>query len=408
MNRILHRPVWEGMQQSLLSIFNEGWHADKVIQRQMKANRKWGSQDRKLYAEALYDVVRWWRRLLHVCEIEWPAADQWRDTDAIAHGLVIEAWCRLHGVELGKNIPRALAQDVDVKKRWNDPSMSRAERESIPNWMDQWGVEELPERWDQLLPVLNSSAPVYLRANRIKTTPQDLLRKLSTEKVGAELVSGDALKLNQRMNVFITKCFREGLFEVQDLNSQRVGIELGVAPGQRVIDACAGAGGKSLHLASLMGNKGKIIAMDVVEKKLEQLRERATRDGATSIEARWIENSKTIKRLAESSDRVLLDVPCSGLGVLRRNPDAKWKLSREEITHLNKLQGEILQQYAQMCRPGGTLMYATCSIMPSENLKQVERFLSQNETRFSLEKQETLWPAAGGPDGFFFAKLKKS
>lgn len=286
--------------------------------------------------------------------------------------------------------------------------MPRAVRESIPNWMDQWGAEELPDRWDKLLPILNSSAPVYLRANRIKTTPQQLLRQLTSEKIQAEIIEADALKLSARSNVFLTKAFRDGWFEVQDLHSQKVAIELQVESGQRVIDACAGAGGKSLHLASLMNNKGKIIALDVTEKKLEALRERASRDGATSIETRMIENSKVIKRLAESSDRVLLDVPCSGLGVLRRNPDAKWKLSKEEIAHLNKLQGEILGQYAQMCRPGGTLMYATCSIMPSENLKQVERFLSQNGTDFSLEKQETLWPSMNGPDGFFFARLKRS
>lgn len=406
--RILHRPVWEGMNQSLLTIFNEGWHADKVIQRQMKANRKWGSQDRKLFAESLYDIVRWWRRLLYVCDIAWPEADQWRSTEPGAYNRAIEAWCLLHEVELGKNIPRSLPKGFDAKKLWSDPSMSRAVRESIPDWMDNWGGEELPERWDGLLRVLNTSAPVYLRANRIKTTPQELQRKLGAEKIGAILLKDDALKLNQRGNVFITKAFREGLFEVQDLNSQRVAIELGVESGQRVIDACAGAGGKSLHLAALMKNKGKVIALDVVEKKLENLRERATRDGASIIETRLIENTKVIKRLAESSDRVLLDVPCSGMGVLRRNPDAKWKLSLEEIKHLNGLQAEILSSYSQMCRSGATLMYATCSMMPSENLKQVEKFLSQNETRFSLEKQETLWPEADGPDGFFYARLKRS
>jgi 16S rRNA (cytosine967-C5)-methyltransferase len=184
--------------------------------------------------------------------------------------------------------------------------------------------------------------------------------------------------------------------------------EFGVEAGQRVIDACAGAGGKSLHMASLMQNKGKVIALDVLEKKLDSLRERSTRAGATIIETRLIESTKVIKRLAESSDRVLLDVPCSGMGVLRRNPDAKWKLTPEEITHLNNLQAEILSGYSKMCRPGATLMYATCSMMPSENLKQVEKFLSQNDSRFSLEKEETLWPEVGGPDGFYFARLKRS
>src|SRR6185437_557021 len=128
--------------------------------------------------------------------------------------------------------------------------------------------------------------------------------------------------------------FAAGHFEVQDLNSQKVASLLSPEPGQRVIDACAGAGGKSLHLAALMGNKGKIIALDPSEKKLVQLRERSTRAQATSIEVRTIESAKTIKRLSESAERLLLDVPCSGLGVLRRNPDSKWKLKRADVEAL--------------------------------------------------------------------------
>lgn len=374
--RTLHRPVWEGMNQSLRDIFVEGWYADKVIQRQLKANRKWGSQDRKLFAEAVYDIVRWWRRLLFACEIPWPETDQWSEGDSMAFEMAIEAWCLLHEVQLGKNIPRSLPKDMDVERRFKSTKLPRAVRESIPDWMDRWGAEELGERWDKLLPALNSIAPVYLRANRLKTKPEQLLKRLEQENVECEIVSGDTLKLKQRTNVFITKAFREGLFEVQDFHSQQVAIELGVEPGQRVIDACAGAGGKSLHLASLMQNKGKVLALDVLEKKLESLRERSTRAGATIIETRLIESTKVIKRLAESSDCVLLDVPCSGMGVLRRNPDAKWKLKPEEVTHLNGLQAEILRSYSKMCRPGATLMYATCSMMPSENLKQVEKFLS--------------------------------
>lgn len=396
------------MNQSLRDIFVEGWYADKVIHRQLKANRKWGSQDRKLFAEALYDIVRWWRRLLFACEVAWPENDQWKSADSAAYALAIEAWCQMHDVELGKNIPRALPKISSFESRYNDRNLPRAVRESIPDWMDRWGSEELGERWDKLLPALNSIAPVYLRANRLKTTAQQLQQKLAQEKVECEIVAGDTLKLKQRLNVFITKAFRDGLFEVQDFHSQRVAIEFGVEPGQRVIDACAGAGGKSLHLASLMQNKGKVIALDVLEKKLEALRERSTRAGATIIETRLIDSTKVIKRLAESSDRVLLDVPCSGMGVLRRNPDAKWKLKPEEISHLNGLQAEILRSYSKICRPGATLMYATCSMMPSENIKQVEKFLSQSETGFSLEKQETLWPEAGGPDGFFYARLNRS
>lgn len=405
--RTLHRPVWEGIQSSLQAILVERWPADKVIQRQLKANRKWGSQDRRLFAEAVYDLVRWWRRLLWVCDVEWSGDLPWSG-DVRAHERALEAWCVLHEIELGKNVPRSLPRSSEIQARWNDPGLPRAVRESMPDWLDRWGESELGAKWDEVLPALNSIAPVYLRANRLKTTPAQLVSRLKSENVEAEVVDGDAVKLSKRVNVFLSKSFKDGLFEVQDLNSQHVAPELQPEEGQRVIDACAGAGGKSLHLASLMKNKGKIIALDVNEKKLTQLRERATRAGATSIEARLIESTKVIKRLHEGAERLLLDVPCSGMGVLQRNPDAKWKLSKEELDRLQTLQAEILSSYVGMCKPGGVIVYATCSIMPSENLKQVERFLSQNGTQFSLEKEQTFWPEAGGPDGFFFARLKKS
>jgi 16S rRNA (cytosine967-C5)-methyltransferase len=392
--RLMHRPIWEGMIHSLADIFEAGHHADKVIQRQLKGNRKWGSQDRRLFAEGLYDIVRWWRRLAAAAEkTGYPAA--------------IEAWCILNEVELGKNIGRSLSA-ATVEKIWRDPALPRAVRESVPDWMDEWGASELGTRWDEVLPALNSAAPVYLRANRLKATAKEVAQKLAQEKIEAETAGEDALRLKKRANVFLTKAFHNGLFEVQDLNSQKVAPALGAEPGDRVIDACAGGGGKSLHLAALMRNKGKVLAMDIVEKKLEQVKERSRRAGASIIETRWIENNKVIKRLDEGCDRLLLDVPCSGMGVLRRNPDAKWKLKREDIARLNETQADILERYTRMCRPGGTIVYATCSIMPSENERQVEKFLSQNGTRFSLEKQQTFYPEAGGPDGFYFARIKQS
>jgi len=400
--RILYRPVWEGIQSALRDIFREGFPADKVIQRHLKTNRKWGSHDRKLFAEAVYDLVRWWRRLLFVADVPWPVTEF--DINTLSR--VIETWCLIHDVKLGSGIT---SQRVgNVTNAWNDRSLPRAVRESIPDWLDAWGAEELGERWDKVLPVLNTIAPAYLRANRLKITPEKLQAELKQEKIDASLVGDDCLQLSARTNVFLTKCFAAGHFEMQDRNSQLVAPAMLAEPGQRVIDACAGAGGKSLHLAALMKNKGKIIAMDVAEKKLEQLRDRSTRDGATCIETRVIDSTKVIKRLKDGADRVLLDVPCSGLGVLRRNPDSKWKLKPEEITALHQTQAEILSSYAQMCKPGGILVYATCSIAPSENEKQVERFLSQHETQFSLEEQKTFYPEVSGPDGFFFARFKRS
>jgi 16S rRNA (cytosine967-C5)-methyltransferase len=176
----------------------------------------------------------------------------------------------------------------------------------------------------------------------------------------------------------------------------------------RVIDACAGAGGKTLHLGALMQNKGSIISMDVEGFKLDELRRRANRAGISIAETRLIENNKTIKRLRESADLVLLDAPCSGTGVIRRNPDSKWKLSEDFIERVQEIQRDILRRYSQMTKPGGTLVYATCSILPSENLQQVEWFLDEPEGKeFTLEEERAIMPSEFGFDGFYMSRLKR-
>jgi len=403
--RTLHAPVWQGFLTALSDIFGQGVPADKVIQRQLKLNRKWGSHDRRLFAEGLYDIVRWWRRLLFVSGVNWPSTDRFEIADEKAFVAVIQAWCHLHEVELGKNLPRRSMSEVE--SLWRDNQLPRAILQSVPDWLDRWGDSQLGELWPEKLAVLNSSAPVYLRANTLKVSAAQLVHRLGDEKISAELIQDDCVRLVQRGNLFLTSSFRAGLFELQDVHSQAVVKALDPQPGERVIDACAGGGGKSLHAAARMGNKGRVLAMDVVDRKLIQLRERAKRSGASCIETRLIESRKTIKRLANSADRLLLDVPCSGLGVLRRNPDAKWRLKPEELDRLQGLQDEILTHYSTMLRPGGRLVYATCSMMPAENERQVEHFLSRSETAFQLEKQQTLGPEKDGGDGFFVAVFEK-
>lgn len=174
----------------------------------------------------------------------------------------------------------------------------------------------------------------------------------------------------------------------------------------RVIDACAGAGGKALHLAAMMKNKGQLIALDIYQYKLRELKRRAKRAGAHNIETRHIDNNKVIKKLHGSADRVLLDAPCSGLGVLRRNPDAKWKLNPEFIDRVVLEQQQIVTQYAHMVKPGGKLVYVTCSILPQENEEQIAAFMeTEIGKEFTLEKEQHLWPAVNGFDGFYMARL---
>jgi 16S rRNA (cytosine967-C5)-methyltransferase len=214
--------------------------------------------------------------------------------------------------------------------------------------------------------------------------------------------------LKQRENVFTSKEFKAGLFEVQDLNSQRVAHCVKPKPGMRVIDACAGAGGKSLHMAAIMENKGQIIALDIFGHKLEELKRRARRNSIHNIETRLIDSRKTIKKLRQSADAVLIDAPCTGIGVFRRNPDAKWKLTPEFLKEITQTQGEILRDYSTMVKPQGALVYATCSILPQENQQQILSFLSSDAGQdFVLETQEALLPSKTGFDGFFMARLKR-
>jgi 16S rRNA (cytosine967-C5)-methyltransferase len=177
----------------------------------------------------------------------------------------------------------------------------------------------------------------------------------------------------------------------------------------RVVDVCAGAGGKTLHLASLMKNKGQLIAMDLYESKLNQLKIRAKRNGVFNIEPRIIEGTKSIKKLHEKADRVLIDAPCSGLGVLKRNPDSKWKLQPEFIENIKKTQQEVLVNYSKMVKKGGKLVYATCSILPSENEKQIEWFLKTPEgAAFKKVKENKIFAHQSGFDGFYMALLERN
>jgi len=214
--------------------------------------------------------------------------------------------------------------------------------------------------------------------------------------------------LVERANVFQTEAFKNGHFEVQDASSQLVAAYLEVAPGMKVVDTCAGAGGKTLHLSSLMENKGQIIAMDIYESKLRKLKVRAKRNKAHNIDLRVIDSTKVIKKLHGKADRVLIDAPCSGLGVLRRNPDSKWKLQPEFIDRIKETQQEVLQSYSKMLKAGGKMVYATCSVLPSENQEQVARFLASEAGKdFKLVKDQKVLASVSGYDGFYMALLEK-
>lgn len=400
----LHRNLCFAVIDGLLQIFNEGEYADKVVQQLLKRDKRWGSRDRAFVAETTYEIVRWKRLYAEIANVKQPfnRDDAWR---------LFAVWATLKGIRLPdwkyfENTPTR-----KIKGRFDELSKIRKFRESVPDWIDDLGIEELGEdKWTQELAIQNKQADVILRVNTLKTNKKDLQRKLESENIHAEFIDGypSALKLTERANVFKTEAFKNGWFEVQDASSQLVADFLDVKQGMKVVDACAGAGGKSLHLASLMQNKGQIIAMDIYESKLKKLKVRARRNGVHNIDTRVLESTKPVKKLHNKADRVLIDAPCSGLGVLRRNPDAKWKLEPEFVERIKQTQKEVLQQYSKMVKSGGKLVYATCSILPSENQNQVDNFLASEAGKdFKFIKDKKVLAHKSGYDGFYMALLEK-
>lgn len=400
----LHRNLCFSVIDGLTLIFNDGNYADKVIQQLLKRDKRWGARDRGFVAETTYDIVRWKRLYAEIAEVKEPfdRENLWR---------MFAVWATLKGIKLPDWTYFENTPTRKIKGRFDELSKIRKFKESIPDWLDELGEKELgKEVWTNEMAALNEQADVILRVNTLKTTKEKLQTELFDLGIESEYIPDhpNALKLKERANVFTTEAFKNGFFEVQDASSQLVAEFLNVQPGMRVVDACAGAGGKTLHIASLMENKGQIIAMDIYANKLNELKRRAKRNGAHNIEPRAIDSTKVIKKLYDKADRVLIDAPCSGLGVLRRNPDAKWKLQPDFIEKIKVTQQEILQQYSRMVKVGGQLVYATCSVLPSENQKQVATFLKSDAGKdFTLIKDKKVLAHKSGFDGFYMALLER-
>ena len=397
-----HRNLVLACVEALHLIINQRKYADKVIESVLKKDKRWGARDRAFIAQTVYDIVRNQRMYLHIAGVKTPLhnTEIWR---------LISIWIVLNNFELPQWKEFEKTPVRRIRGRYYESSKSFVYKESIPDWMDQVGRTQLgTELWEKEVHALNQPAEVVLRVNTLKCTEKELISDLEKDGVLTERISAypGALIVKERSNLFKTNAFTKGYFEIQDANSQLVAPFLEVQKGHRVIDCCAGAGGKSLHLAALMQNKGQLIAMDIFPYKLNELKKRAKRAGAFNIETRLIEGKKSIKKLKQSAERVLIDAPCSGLGVLKRNPDAKWKLQPEHLDKLKETQQQLLQDYSVMLKPGGKLVYATCSILPQENEKQVETFLkSPAGQSFKCTNQKTLYAHKNGYDGFFYGAV---
>lgn len=397
---LIHRNLLIGIHDALEeTFFQDKKYADKVLERLLKAHKKWGSADRQVVSEIFYDIVRWKKRL------EYYMGEGTKPSNIYNLILAYLLWKKVKykkfdefdGIKTG-----GILSKLDKKT-----FPTKAIEHSVPDWLAGLFEKELGAKWEKEMSALNEQASVILRANSLKISAENLVEILKEEGVNSFVLRGypDAVQLEEKKNVFLTSAFKEGFFEVQDASSQKIAELLDVKEGMRVVDACAGAGGKTLHIAALMKNKGQIIALDIYEWKLAELKRRAKRAGAFNIETRFIEDNKVIKRLHNTADRLLIDAPCSGLGVLKRNPDSKWKIDEDFINRIKIEQENILQNYSKILKKGGKMVYATCSILPSENGEQVRKFLAEN-TEFALVKEENIMPS-DGYDGFYMALIER-
>ncbi|WP_149303400.1 RsmB/NOP family class I SAM-dependent RNA methyltransferase [Pareuzebyella sediminis] len=400
----LHRNLVFAVIDALHLIFNEGEYADKVVQKVLKFDKRWGSRDRGFIAETTYEMVRYKRLYAEIADVKAPydRADLFR---------MWAVWAVLSGIRLPDWKQIEPTPERRIKGKFDELSKIRKFREAVPDWIDALGEKALGDKlWSEEIAALNQQADVVLRTNTLKISKEKLQKTLLDEGIVCEPIKGYplALRLPERTNVFVSQAFQNGYFEVQDASSQLVAELLDVSPGQRVVDTCAGAGGKSLHLAALMENKGQLIAMDVYGSKLKELKRRARRNGAHNIETREIDSTKVYKKLYGSADRVLIDAPCTGLGVIRRNPDTKWKLQPDFLEKIKKTQQEILRKYSKMVKSQGKMVYATCSILPQENNEQILSFLASDSGKdFSLVKEKKIYASKSGFDGFYMALLER-
>lgn len=396
----LHPRLGDLVAALLDDVLNQGMPLDRAY------SRRFSGLSLKPFEQARVALVTGdlLRRLNLYCAL---AGIQVRQAGKMGWPLLL-AWHAFHRIAMPNHRSLDRFKEETFRFRLQDAKKNPALMDGCPTWLDKLGTDQLGEAWPRERAALSEMPRRFVRVNTLKGDKAALLAQFKKEGVEAIEVDGvdTALEITSDAALFKTKAFKDGLFEQQDAGSQKVAAALAVEPGMRVIDACAGAGGKTLHIAAAMQGKGRLIAMDVEQWKLDNLKERARRAGAHNVETRLIEDSKTIKRLKESADRVLLDVPCSGLGVLKRNPDTKWKDTAERLAPLVALQAEILESYSRMVKVGGILVYATCSILPMENRAQIDAFLAKND-RFRLIEDESISPAETGFDGFYLARLER-
>ncbi|HEV2185717.1 MAG TPA: RsmB/NOP family class I SAM-dependent RNA methyltransferase [Stellaceae bacterium] len=415
-----------------------GRPADDVAAGYFRKHRYIGAKDRAQVARHVYAVLR------HRAALDWWVERAGRNNiTASPRSRMIAALAVAEGEPAGEITgsfdggrfrPAALSpvEDRLVKalagRSLRHPAMPRAVANDLPDWLEPYLEAVYGDRLEAEMAGLNAPAPVDLRVNLLKTNRDGARNALAAEHVRAEPTpwSPMGLRLTERAPLSGLAAFKDGLIEVQDEGSQLAALLLGAKPGMRVVDFCAGAGGKTLALAAAMRNRGKLLACDTADWRLDRSGQRLRRAGVSNVERHALKSERDpwVKRHAKSFDRVLVDAPCLGVGSWRRNPDAKWRATPNDLAELQIRQHDILASAARLVRPGGRLAYVTCSLLREENEAQAERFLAETPD-FTLHPAAKAWdeafgipcpagkdylrltPAQHGTDGFFVAIFER-
>jgi 16S rRNA (cytosine967-C5)-methyltransferase len=417
---------------------HEGWLADRALDHVLRTKRHLYSSERRAVAERVYALLRRQRTVDALLEHTGARLDRRPTTEQDL--LRLAASRVLHG-ESPTPVARSSGLRPDEARLLNAlpaaasalHQLPRAERfaidASLPDFLAERFLEQLGDRADAEAQAMNSRAPLTARVNLLKTDRDALRQRLRSEGVETRPtpLSPVGLFLDTRQNAFALPSFREGLFELQDEGSQLLGM-LVDAPPTRVVDACAGAGGKTLQLAAQMKNRGELFALDIDPRRLDELKRRARRAGVHNVRVRALPDPEpdptaALADLVGRADRVLVDAPCSGTGTFRRKPDARYRLTEAMLAQHVERQQTLLQRFAPLVRPGGRLVYGTCSLLEEENEAVIAGFLERHPDFHTVPPADRLGPELGakvsdgdflrlspgrhGTDGFFGAILQR-
>ncbi len=411
--------------------------ADLVANAYFRARRFIGGGDRRAVSDRVWSILRRYGQLAWWLE-------RTRHPDRGARAIVAADLMLVEGLDMagleamfdgGTYRPSRLDEaEYRALRQMEGHSLPHPEqpdwvRLNVQEWVAPHFKEAYGEGWGREIAALETPPPVDLRVNRLKATVEQAREALARDGIDTEPMrySTDGLRLRRRLSVVKGDAFQNGLVEIQDEGSQLVAALVDAQPGMQIADYCAGAGGKTLAMAARMNNKGRVVAMDVYESRLDRSAQRLRRAGAHNVERRAIDadNRKWLKRQAGAFDRVLVDAPCTGTGTWRRNPDGRWTLQPKDLEELLPKQAMILDAAAKLVKPGGGLIYATCSVLPAENEHQIAGFLERHPD-FEVVPVGALWrdvlesepppevengpylrlsPLKHGTDGFFAAAL---